>query len=186
MQEHEGEEDILSSAVCKFYNLNNKLNNNILHINYIYSTSDLIYHHNNIRSFINNIILKSCSRRQRERQEVGENIPIFGHISKFAHIVFPRFAANTTNTAPLPNFYQSFTFAFIVLSSLGLIGGPIENQFSTLQRAFAGLDREMIKIMKPVSIPADRVARGDASTWTVFDCREINDLTCIYPFGSLN
>lgn len=29
-------------------------------------------------------------------------------------------------------------------------------------------------------------ARGDGSTWTVFDCREINDPTRIYPFGSLN
>lgn len=29
-------------------------------------------------------------------------------------------------------------------------------------------------------------AHGDGSTWTVFDCREINDLTRIYPFGSLN
>jgi len=35
-------------------------------------------------------------------------------------------------------------------------------------------------------IPRDPSAHGDGSTWTVFDCREINDLTRIYPFGSLN
>lgn len=53
-------------------------------------------------------------------------------------------------------------------------------------RAFAVSHREMIKIMKRVPIPRDLSAHGDGSTWTVFDCREINDLTRIYPFGSLN
>jgi len=45
----------------------------------------------------------------------------------------------------------------------------------------------MIKIMK-LGLDATReaAAHGDGSTWTVFDCGEINDLNPHNPFGGSN
>lgn len=90
---------------------------------------------------------------------------------------------------PYVNFYYTISQFIQFISSVWWVSRINRSHFLYRKSilAFAVSHGEMIKIMKRVPIPGDlSAAHGDGSTWTVFDCREINDLTRIYPFGSLN